>query len=337
VFADTVSARNFKGTNECHGWIGMRFQGEVGAPPSDVLLHVNLRDPTNLLQQQAIGILGVNLIHACMYRAGSIDACLGGLLESSSLQRIEIDHAEVSGPVFEAWPERELDPWLLAHGLCRLVAADANAKFQPPAELLYKQPILVLRALFDVSDTERGEGMLRRAAERLRALTPDARAPLSLFEVTLTDESGASSIERSRDQLAALGMPALLSSYREGHLLTEHLRRYTTQPIGFVLETAGLVQILWAAATSKEGSVLERLGRFLAQNVCGFVFPSSPGDFNRQLDRLGIGSEFCARGESRMVTVADLGLRGPGRHLVHYLLENGALVPVETGVTTDGK
>ena len=26
VFADTVSARNFQGTNECHGWMGIKYQ-----------------------------------------------------------------------------------------------------------------------------------------------------------------------------------------------------------------------------------------------------------------------------------------------------------------------
>src|SRR5262245_14610947 len=58
VFADTVAARNFAGTNECHGWLGLRFQAEPRGAPSDIRLHVNLRDPTNLLQQQALGILG---------------------------------------------------------------------------------------------------------------------------------------------------------------------------------------------------------------------------------------------------------------------------------------
>jgi hypothetical protein len=61
-FVDTVSARNFAGTNDAHGWIGLRFQLQPGGPPNDVLLHVNMRDPSNVLQQQAIGILGVNLI-----------------------------------------------------------------------------------------------------------------------------------------------------------------------------------------------------------------------------------------------------------------------------------
>src|ERR1700727_124267 len=63
-FVDTVSARNFAGTGDSHGWIGFRFQSEPGGPPNDILLHINMRDSTNALQQQAIGILGVNLIHA---------------------------------------------------------------------------------------------------------------------------------------------------------------------------------------------------------------------------------------------------------------------------------
>ena len=58
-FVDTVSARNFAGTNDAHGWIGLRFQLQPGGPASNVLLHINMRDASNVLQQQAIGILGL--------------------------------------------------------------------------------------------------------------------------------------------------------------------------------------------------------------------------------------------------------------------------------------
>ena len=66
-FVDTVSARNFAGTNDPHGWVGLRFQLQPGGPPNDVLLHINMRDPSNVLQQEAIGILGVNLIYTAFY------------------------------------------------------------------------------------------------------------------------------------------------------------------------------------------------------------------------------------------------------------------------------
>ncbi|HET9378421.1 MAG TPA: hypothetical protein VFO40_25860 [Chthoniobacterales bacterium] len=61
-FVDTVSARNYAGTNESHGWVGLRFQSQPGGPTSEILLHINMRDSSNALQQEAVGILGVNLI-----------------------------------------------------------------------------------------------------------------------------------------------------------------------------------------------------------------------------------------------------------------------------------
>ena len=67
VFANTVAARNFKGTNECHGWMGIRFQAEPNAPPSDIVMHVRMWDKENVLQQQALGIIGVNLIYGAFY------------------------------------------------------------------------------------------------------------------------------------------------------------------------------------------------------------------------------------------------------------------------------
>ena len=76
AFADTVSARNYQGTNEQHGWVGIRFQIEPGAPPSQVLLHINLSDPTAQLQQQAIGILGVNLVYAAYHQRTDVDMFL---------------------------------------------------------------------------------------------------------------------------------------------------------------------------------------------------------------------------------------------------------------------
>jgi len=70
-FVDTVPTRNFAGTNDPHGWIGLRFQSEPGGVPNDILLHVNMRDPSNVLQQEAIGTLGVKLIYAAFYQLAS--------------------------------------------------------------------------------------------------------------------------------------------------------------------------------------------------------------------------------------------------------------------------
>jgi hypothetical protein len=56
-FVDTVSARSYAGTNDAHGWIGLRFQLQPGGPPNDILPHINMRDLSNVLQQEALGTL----------------------------------------------------------------------------------------------------------------------------------------------------------------------------------------------------------------------------------------------------------------------------------------
>ncbi len=65
AFADTVSTINFHRTTKGHGWMGMRFQLEAEGEPNDIVLHVELLDGDASLQQQALGILGVNLIYGC--------------------------------------------------------------------------------------------------------------------------------------------------------------------------------------------------------------------------------------------------------------------------------
>jgi hypothetical protein len=141
-FVDTVSARNFTGTNDSHGWIGLRFQLQPGGPPNDILLHVNMRDPSNALQQQAIGILGVNLIHAAFYEVQTKESFLAGLAQDVVAERIEIDYVDLSGPAFESWDRRALLTHLVRAGLAEAVFFGSNgssdAKLLPPAECRFQ-------------------------------------------------------------------------------------------------------------------------------------------------------------------------------------------------------
>ena len=82
---------------------------ESCAEPSRILLHVRMGDKTAQEQQLALGILGVNLIYACLYQSQYIageDAngsnpnyskFLKSLISDLSPDRIEIDYVEVDG------------------------------------------------------------------------------------------------------------------------------------------------------------------------------------------------------------------------------------------------
>src|SRR6516165_943005 len=99
VFADTVAAKSYTRKDNWHGWMGIRFQTQPGSEPSQILLHVSLMDREATLQQEATGILGVNLIHGALYQAEPV-ALVQSLLDNLSTERIEIDLIEFSGPAF---------------------------------------------------------------------------------------------------------------------------------------------------------------------------------------------------------------------------------------------
>src|SRR3954470_3452770 len=101
ALADTVATRNFKGDNDQHGWMGLRFQTDPHGPPSDVLLHVNLMDPTAGQQQEALGVLGVNLLYAVHHARASAGTFLELLWDGLSIERLEIDVLDFTGPAFE--------------------------------------------------------------------------------------------------------------------------------------------------------------------------------------------------------------------------------------------
>src|SRR6201996_5064749 len=60
AFSDTMAALNYYKTNEGHGWMGVRFQLTPNGEYNDVVIHVKLLDNDSNLQQQVVGILGVN-------------------------------------------------------------------------------------------------------------------------------------------------------------------------------------------------------------------------------------------------------------------------------------
>src|SRR5271163_4969786 len=149
VFADTVATRNYQGTNEQHGWLGMRFQAEPGGPPNHILLHINLGDPHAELQQQAVGALGVNLIYAAYHQRSSPEEFLTGLFDGLSRARIGIDVLELSGPVFKGVDSRLWSIDMLRRGMAEALVFDSKAQLVEPSTPLRKRPLVVQRTMLE--------------------------------------------------------------------------------------------------------------------------------------------------------------------------------------------
>ena len=149
AFADTVAAQGFRKRDDCHGWLGIRVQSAPGAEPDDIVLHVNMHDDTNREQQEALGILGVNLIHGAYFHARDPVRLLRGLADNLKWGRVEIDLIEFRGPTLGKIDNRLMALELVKASLARAVLFDAHGRVVSPADALYRRPVIGLRGRFD--------------------------------------------------------------------------------------------------------------------------------------------------------------------------------------------
>src|SRR6186713_1616248 len=148
AFADTVSARNYKGTNECHGWMGVKFQAHPRDQDSQIIIHVRMLDVENALQQEALGIVGVNLLYGAFFMHHDPDRLVESLLDNLNTQRIEIDMIEFSGIEFRHVDNRVMSLKLVQLGLSGAAMFAAGGEVLQPSEVLYKKSVLVERGSF---------------------------------------------------------------------------------------------------------------------------------------------------------------------------------------------
>src|ERR1051325_5356724 len=133
VFADTVAARSFSRKDEAHGWLGIRFQTAPRKEPSQIILHVRLLDQENLQQQEALGILGVNLAHGVHLLFHEPETLIVSLLDNLTNDRVEVDLIEFSGPDFEKVDNRLMSLKLVQNGLTNVAMFTANGEVVQPA------------------------------------------------------------------------------------------------------------------------------------------------------------------------------------------------------------
>ena len=315
VFADTVAARSFRRHDESHGWMGLRFQHEPGAEFSDIILHVRMLDAQNLTQQEALGIVGVNLIHAVCCGDGDPRKLIGALLDDLSPGRITVDMIRFSGPAFPGVDNRIMGLELVVQGLTKAALFRADGEVVQAADAFYKKPILVERGSFRpvtlvTNDMLDGARALFESESGV-----EDRKPEILMEITMKNllEGGTLDLQDFLDRvdmLGALGRTVLISNYGEYYRLVNYLMIYTEGPIGLPMGIPGLAEIFNERHYEDlEGGILEALGRLFKKNVRLYVYPL-----------LGADGE--------LVTCENFRTPPGLEHLYAHLRENGMIVPI---------
>jgi hypothetical protein len=281
AFADTVSARSYRGTSECHGWMGVKFQSHPRDQQSQILIHVRMLDRENAAQQEALGIVGVNLLYGAFFQFHDPESLVESLLDGLSTSRIEIDMIEFSGIEFRHVDNRLTSMKLVELGLSGAAMFGPKGEVLQASEVLHKKRVLVERGSFRPVCHAHID-MLNSARSRLEAdvaSEPELEI-VELAELTLRNLRGdRQEVDRAdflarADMLAAVGKTVLISDYSAFHRLAGYLFRYTKARSGMVMGAGTLAELFDEESYPElDGGLLEGLGRLLRNELTLYVYP----------------------------------------------------------------
>lgn len=289
VFADTVATINFKGDNEAHGWMGIRFQPTAAASPSEIVLHVRMRDKDAVLQQQALGIVGVNLIYGAFYYRSDPKKLIESLADNLGTDRIEVDMVRFAGPCFEHFDNRLMSLHLVEFSLTNAVMFGASGEVLQPSEVLHRKAILVQRGSFRPVTRVNVDMINCAAAQFVQESGVKDKEVVVLMEITMNNLLAAGKLDAQDflarvDLLTEIGFTVLISNYSEYYRLTSHFRRYTPEMIGVALGINNLLEVFNESYYEDlEGGILESFGRLFRNEVKLYVYPMHRSAFERYL------------------------------------------------------
>ncbi len=279
TFADTVSARNFKGTNDCHGWMGIKFQAHPQDEDSQIIIHVRMLDDEAALQQEALGIVGVNLVYGAFAFHHEPELLVASLLDGLSTSRVEIDMIEFSGIEFRHVDNRLMSLKLVELGLSGAAMFAANGEVLQPSEFFYHKPILVERGSFrPVCDVNLD--MLTSAHQQFSKLpSVVGKEVVQVMELTMNNLKSGGQINLTdflarADVIAACGMPVLISDYFQYFRLASYLSQYTKESIAITMGAGSLVELFDEKYyTGLQGGILESFGRMFKNDLRVYCYP----------------------------------------------------------------
>jgi hypothetical protein len=319
AFADTVVARSFMGGNECHGWMGVKFQAQPHDEPSQIILHVRMLDVEAFAQQEALGIVGVNLLYGAFFQHHEPDRLIENLLDRLTTGRIEIDMIQFRGIEFRGVDNRLMALKLVQLGLSGVAMFGPDREVLQPSEVLRKKAVLVERGSFR-PPTHVNLDMLESARAKF-AENPDVAGKpiLLLTEITMRNllAGGAADVDRRdflarAELLAACGMTVLISDYFDYYRLAAYIAERTSERIGIVMGVPSLIDLFDERNHAQlPGGILESFGRLFKNELRLYVYPLQPGP------------------DDELKTVNDIKVSSDLQPLYDYLAGRGSFVDLD--------
>lgn len=280
VFADTVAAINYQKTIKGQGWLGLRFRLAEDSAPNDMVIHVKMLDNDNKLQQEAIGVLGVNMLYACYFYHDDPEAMVKSLMDGL-YGRMEIDLIRMTGPDFDHVDNRLLCLYLVKYGHTEVIMFDDNKTCIHASEFLYKKSLVVVRGHYR-PPTKVSEDVFKsslsqfKKEEKVNEEKVEMLAELTLENLKVNGEEITEKDFLARaDCLAAMGIKVILSNCINHQNLINYLSDFKIKHLGLVIGARELSHIIHEKyILNQDGRLLVAFGELFTKNITIYVYPS---------------------------------------------------------------
>ena len=316
-YAATVAAKSFNRDNECHAWCGVRLQLFPGAEPAEISIHVRMHDDSAEAQQEALGILGVNLIYAAFYYYEKPKKLIDSLTDGLRADSIEIDSIDFAGPYYDEIDTQVINLHLIRSWKTRAIMFTPDGCVAVPSEMLYKKHVLTIRGSFKPV-TNLNVDMIEQAKTAfIKNGNVDDNNAIAIAEISLTNSHGKDNQVPEKDIISrvkllnSLGYNVMVSDYTRYFSLRAYFRQYTKKQIGIVLGIVNIKQIFSEEMyQGVEGGILEGFGKLFPDNTRLYVYP-----------------EMSSEGE--LTDYQKVEMPNNLRYLYKHILENGFIAGIE--------
>lgn len=285
TYANTVTTIDYSKKNEGQGWIGLRFKLDAEEEKAnEIIIHVKFKENSAQLQQETLGVLGVNLIYGAYYLYDNPRKLIKSLYDTLDNDQLEIDMINFRGPQFKYVDNRLMSLQLVKNGMTDVAIFNPQGKNILPADLLYKKNIFAIRGSFrpfmnvNMDMFESGLEIFKQE--------DDVRIDNTeiLFEITLSNliASGFEGELNERDFLdradiiGSLGYNVIISNFSEYYKLVDYFSKFTRNQtkVGLAMGVNNLVEIFNEQYYADlPGGIMEAFGKLFKKNVKIYLYP----------------------------------------------------------------
>ena len=287
TYANTVATIDFAKKYKGHGWMGIKFQTNSKEAYSEIHIHVRFHSFEAKAQQEALGLMGLNLIYGAFYKHNEPRKLLRYLFDHIDPDAIEIDTINFSGPLFNEVDNRLMSLELVKNGMTEAVMFGPDGNNILPARVLWKKDILAIRGSFRPV-TLVNEDMYLKSKEIIsKDENFNEKNLINLFEITLsnlrsTNGDGDVNEEDFMDRaklLCALGQTVMITNFKEYYRLAEYFSNYTQNQVVLTMGVNNLIEIFDEKYYDDlRGGVLEAFGKLFVKKLRIFLYPIETKD-----------------------------------------------------------